>query len=294
MNLQENYRRLFKGRLSSNDSTLLKEASSIPNDPILKKYGFDRTDSPDTLKGKLATRANLKGVTTVAYFDNSKWNLPAEPFSRNKIRNKIHTTLEKTLSKHIGGKLKSIWGSFNADLPDNITALAMSGGNATSITIDQGNVSGMDREVTGTYNGKSFELETSDGMTSIYLNGKSVDDEDDVYDDILNAVNDQGYELQENYKRLFKSRVNSNDQKLLKEAYFPVHGADSPDVKKAKAALANWFMNISRNPGTPSGARAGTLNKRTLDILHDLIDDYALAYAEDEIAAAEKVMSRKF
>ena len=52
-------------------------------------------------------------------------------------------------------------------------------------------------------------------------------------------------------------------------------------------------MNISRNPGTPSGALAGTLNKRTLDILHDLIDDYALAYAEDEIAAAEKVMSRR-
>lgn len=79
----------------------------------------------------------------------------------------------------------------------------------------------------------------------------------------------------------------------LREEYFPTHSADSPDVKKAKQALANWFMNISRNPGTPEGARAGTLNKRTLDILHDLIDDYALAYAEDEIAAAEKVMSRR-
>ena len=114
-----------------------------------------------------------------------------------------------------------------------------------------------------------------------------------VTSDILNAVNDQGYELQENYKRLFKSRVNSNDQKLLKEAYFPVHGADSPDVKKAKAALANWFMNISRHPATPAGSRDGTLSKRTLDILHDLIDDYALAYAEDELAAADKIMSRK-
>jgi hypothetical protein len=87
--------------------------------------------------------------------------------------------------------------------------------------------------------------------------------------------------LQEDYRRLFKGRLSSNDQKLLKEAYFPVHGADSPDVKKAKAALANWFKNISRNPGTPAGAREGTLEPRVLDILHDLIDDYALAYAQD-------------
>lgn len=79
----------------------------------------------------------------------------------------------------------------------------------------------------------------------------------------------------------------------LTEEYFPVHGADSPDVKKAKQALANWFMNISRHPQTPAGSRAGTLEPRVLDILHDLIEDYALAYAEDEIAAAEKVMSRR-
>lgn len=196
------------------------ENSFLANDPILKKYGFDRTDSPNTLKGKLATSANLKGVTTVAYFDNSKWNLPAEPFSRNKIKNKIHTTLEKTLSKHIGGKLKSIWGSFNADLPDNITALAMSGealpiitinqgtvnnmnrqvtGTYTlpSITINQGNVNKMNRHVTGTYNGKSFELDTLEGLTLIYLNGKLVDDDDEVYDEILNAVIDQGYTIED-------------------------------------------------------------------------------------------------
>jgi hypothetical protein len=80
----------------------------------------------------------------------------------------------------------------------------------------------------------------------------------------------------------------------LREEYFPTHGADSPDVKKTKAALANWFKNTMRNPNTPSGqASAGTLNKQQLDNLHDLIDDYALAYAEDEIAAAEKVMSRR-
>jgi hypothetical protein len=41
-------------------------------------------------------------------------------------------------------------------------------------------------------------------------------------------------------------------------------------------------MNTKRNPNTPSGqASAGTLSKQQLDILHDLIDDYALAYAQD-------------
>ena len=124
------------------------------------------------------------------------------------------------MSKHIGGKLKSIWGSFNADLPDNITALAMSGealpiitinqgtvnnmnrqvtGTYTlpSITINQGNVNKMNRHVTGTYNGKSFELDTLEGLTLIYLNGKLVDDDDEVYDEILNAVIDQGYTIED-------------------------------------------------------------------------------------------------
>lgn len=72
----------------------------------------------------------------------------------------------------------------------------------------------------------------------------------------------------------------------LSEDYFPVHSADSPDVKKAKAALANWFKNIRKNvPG---------VFPQVLDELNDLIEDYALAYAEDELEAGEKVMSRSF
>lgn len=67
-------------------------------------------------------------------------------------------------------------------------------------------------------------------------------------------------------------------------SYFPVHSADSTEVKKAKQALADWFKNIRKNvPG---------VFPQVLDDLSDLIDDYALAYAQDEIEAAEKVMSR--
>ena len=72
----------------------------------------------------------------------------------------------------------------------------------------------------------------------------------------------------------------------LNEDYFPVHGADSSDVKKAKAALATWFKNIRRNvPG---------MFPQVFDELSDLIDDYALAYAQDELEAGEKIMSRKY
>jgi hypothetical protein len=69
---------------------------------------------------------------------------------------------------------------------------------------------------------------------------------------------------------------------VLKEDYFPTTGTDERDLRDAKKALAKWFMNTKRNPNTPSGqASAGTLSKQQLDILHDLIDDYALAYAQD-------------
>lgn len=63
---------------------------------------------------------------------------------------------------------------------------------------------------------------------------------------------------------------------VLKEAYFPAHGADSPDLKAAKTALANWFKN-----SIETGMQNKPLGRRTFDILSDLIDDYTLAYAQD-------------
>lgn len=194
---------------------------TITNDPILKKYGFVETKTPDTLKGKLVTSAHLNDVTTIAYFDNSKWNLPADPFKKNKIKNEIHTTLGNTLSKYIGGKLKSIWTSSNADLPSNITAIAMIQGAAPIIKIDNGRVyknlmhksvidnriSKMSRKVIGTYDGKPFELETIHGITLIHVNGELIDDQDLKYQEILDAVIKQGYELQDDRLLLKKHYV---------------------------------------------------------------------------------------
>jgi Asp-tRNA(Asn)/Glu-tRNA(Gln) amidotransferase B subunit len=76
----------------------------------------------------------------------------------------------------------------------------------------------------------------------------------------------------------------------LNEAYFPAHGSDSQDLRLAKQGLANWFNNVKSGKVSPQSA----LQSQQLDILHDLIEDYALAYAEDELAAGEKIMSRKF
>jgi len=194
------------------------------SDPELKKYGFIGTDSPDKLKGKLVTSAHLNGVTTIAYFDNSNWNLPANPFDRNKIEDKIHTTLGKILSKYTGGKLKSIWTSNNADLPPNITALALQRGTIPNITIDNGTLrknymdtsfkdtgyfrGKLDRKVIGTYDGKPFELETVDGLTLIRINGKLINDDDIKYQEILDAAIDHGYELQD--KMLMKKDYGMN------------------------------------------------------------------------------------
>lgn len=194
------------------DTENLSQNTNLANDPILKQYGFKRIDSPKNLKGKLVSDKHLSGVTVVAYFDNSEWNLPENPFDRNEIKNKIHTTLGNTLSKYIGGKLKSIWNDHNADLPPNITALAMIGDKAPIITIDNGSVhknlthksfvddrsiAKMSRKVLGTYNGTPFELETIDGMTTIQINGEVIDDEDIKYQEILDAVIDRGYKLQD-------------------------------------------------------------------------------------------------
>lgn len=80
-------------------------------------------------------------------------------------------------------------------------------------------------------------------------------------------------ELSDKKKKEFFNYVDKNykakSEGKITEAYFGAHGGDSAELKKAKAALANWFNNISAVP------------RNQLDILHDLIDDYAYEYAQD-------------
>ena len=66
---------------------------------------------------------------------------------------------------------------------------------------------------------------------------------------------------------------------VLAEAYFPTDSYDEPSLRDAKKALATWFNNTMQNPNSP--IFRGKLDKQQLDILHDLIDDYAMEYARN-------------
>ncbi len=105
--------------------------------------------------------------------------------------------------------------------------------------------------------------------------------------DVLKPVLEKsGFRLKMNDRELamaFKSALSQTknlDTKVpasvLAEVYFPVHGADSSDMKKAKAALANWFKN-----SIEISMKGQPLKRSTFDILHDLIDDYAMEYGRD-------------
>ncbi len=73
------------------------------------------------------------------------------------------------------------------------------------------------------------------------------------------------------------SGIDTNQSSTVNEGYFPIHGSDSQDMRKAKTALANWFNNIKSGKVSPQSA----VTTQQLDILSDLIDEYADAYAAD-------------
>lgn len=291
MNLQEQYKRLFKSRISSNDSTVLLESrynvkvTKHEYDPELEysKFRYSGTISgPDIPNGtKFTARGAAGDVDNISslpdtgdlatlqahiFFPNS--DTSTDYYAVNIVNpNELDNTDE---NEHLDGLHSSYKDGHNWDahmkmtkekkdelskiLNDAVVKYALSKGltNAVAeksggtfnlkavidakkkkkpkrtgpeIAVFDGEVDGRDRSASGTVlvNNKEleWELETDDGMTSIYVDGKSIEDTDpDTYDAILTAVNDEGYELeeqasykkatdmnlQEQYKRLFKSR----------------------------------------------------------------------------------------
>jgi hypothetical protein len=108
--------------------------------------------------------------------------------------------------------------------------------------------------------------------------------------DISSPTDLKDPEKKKNFFNYVDKNYSAKSEGKLSEVYFPAHGSDSQDLRLAKQGLANWFNNIKSGKVSPQSA----LQSQQLDILHDLIEDYALAYAEDELAAGEKIMSRKF
>jgi hypothetical protein len=65
-------------------------------------------------------------------------------------------------------------------------------------------------------------------------------------------------------------------ESMVKEGYFASDGTDSGEIRNAKKALANWFNN-----SIEIGMTGQPLKRASFDILYDLIDDYATAFADD-------------
>ena len=164
MNLQEQYKRLFKGRIRSNDSKLINETLNL-----------------SSVKSQLlALSKKYPGYANALadYMDSGIWEDAWD------IVRKADPTFDKGEN------------SFDTEY-DAFERIGFFGQSEDIVKVDSGEVNGMDRTASGTYGSKKWKLETNDGFTSIFVNGKSIDDDDPMYDDILTTVNDEGYELED-------------------------------------------------------------------------------------------------
>ena len=69
MNLQENYRRLFKGRIRSNDSKLLSEANKVEitdHDDDREEMDYDDEYDETTYEGELIFTGTINGMKFTA------------------------------------------------------------------------------------------------------------------------------------------------------------------------------------------------------------------------------------
>lgn len=97
--------------------------------------------------------------------------------------------------------------------------------------------------------------------------------------DISSPTDLKDPEKKKNFFDYVDKNYSAKTEGKLKEEYFPTDSYDEPSLRDAKKALATWFKNTMQNPNSP--IFRGKLDKQQLDILHDLIDDYAMEYARD-------------
>lgn len=94
--------------------------------------------------------------------------------------------------------------------------------------------------------------------------------------DISSPTDLKDPEKKKNFFNYVDKNYSAKSEGKLKEAYFPTDSNDEPSLRDAKKALANWFKN-----SIEIGMQGQPLKRSTFDILHDLIDDYAMEYARD-------------
>jgi hypothetical protein len=94
--------------------------------------------------------------------------------------------------------------------------------------------------------------------------------------DISSPTDLKDPEKKKNFFNYVDNNYKAKSEGKIKEAYFPAHGEDSAELKRAKTALANWFKT-----SIETGMQNKPLGRKTFDILNDLIEDYAYEYAQD-------------
>lgn len=94
--------------------------------------------------------------------------------------------------------------------------------------------------------------------------------------DISSPTDLKDPEKKKNFFNYVDKNYSAKSEGKLKEAYFPTDSSDEPSLRDAKKALASWFKN-----SIEIGMQGQPLKRSTFDILHDLIDDYAMEYARD-------------
>jgi len=95
--------------------------------------------------------------------------------------------------------------------------------------------------------------------------------------DITSPTDLKDPEKKKNFFDYVDKNYSAKSEGKLKEAYFATDSYDEPGLRAAKKELANFFSNITQNTNSP--IFRGKLDTKQLDILYDLIDDYAHEYA---------------
>ena len=195
MKLQEQYARLFKGKPRSNDVSLINEEVAVYNH-------YKNSDDETIFTGRL----NGKSFFVVTGSPNrNEWKYYIK--DKLDVSGKLEADLTPALDKYIkdvdldpkefGKAGQKVDVDVALKVADKMSYQQLE----KLISVDDGSVDGRDREATGTIEigGAVFNwtLETGDGMTAIYLEDESLEDDGALYEPILGVVNDEGYELEE-------------------------------------------------------------------------------------------------
>jgi len=199
MNLAKKYKQLFEGKGRSNDAALLTEKDAktylpiVKADAKLKQLGMINVEITPEEQLKM-TFKHIPYEKRQQLYDTIFKLIPSEDREGGlfPIGSKIIVGFKSTSSSTSTSEavaMKTLIKSSGAEY-DKIVA---------SVNVEDGSVSGRDREASGTIeiDGATFDwtMETDDGMSSSYL-GDEEDDDFVLHDTLIDAVEEAGYGIE--------------------------------------------------------------------------------------------------